>query len=210
MALHRHVNAAASLLTAALALGIVLAACGYSGPAHDRYGNPLGPITLKEMESNPLSHLYYPGSHVFYRDGLGSNDGANSVGPAFAGAILTSNATGAQIYSWYIKTLAKKGWYFVTDGGCPQTQVTCPQFSEKGHGIRPGFMIAIDDPTALRDVIGKSPPPACTVYEMQYQMFPPGGVSVPGALTWDGGHSCWWTNGHWSVPVGTPRLLPGP
>lgn len=177
-------------------------ACGYSGPRYDRYGLPVGPISATRVEKQPLSHPYYPGSKPFYFLDSGSSDGPGS-GPAYAGAILASDATGAQIYSWYIAKLKSMGWSFVTDDGCVDTQVTCPQFHHDGYGIRESFLWAIDRPTFLQFAIPKAPPPACTIYEMSYQLYPPGGVSVPGYLTWNGGDSCWWTGSGWRTPPGT-------
>jgi hypothetical protein len=150
-----------------------------------------------------LSSLYYPGSKPFYKLDSGSPDNSGS-GPAYAGAILTSSATGAQIYAWYIHKLRSLGWRFITDNGCLDIQPSCPQFSHVGHGTRETFYLAIDNPMLLPSVIGKSPPPACTVYEMAYEVFPPGGTSVPGKLTFSGGSQCWWTGKGWRKPPDLP------
>ncbi len=111
-------------------------------------------------------------------------------------------ATGAEIYSWYTKKLASMGWKFGNDGGCPDWAVTCPQYYHAGHGNRELFVIAIDDPTS--DPFGIPPskiPPACTVYDMSYQIFSPGGTSVNiPSMGWNGGTQCWWTKKGWRFP----------
>ena len=124
--------------------------------------------------------------------------------PAYAGAILASNATGEQIYAWYTKKLKSLGWSFATDNGCADVQITCPQFGHDGHGIRQNVTIAIDDPTELSGpggVINVNPPPACTIYEMSYNIYPPGSLRVPGEWAWNGGTQCWWTKTGWRIPT---------
>ncbi len=203
MAPLRHIHAQACVLTAMLFL---VASCGYSGPKYDRYGIPLGPISYHYVEKNPLSHLYYPGSKVLYLLSNGSSDGPNS-GPAYAGAVLTSNATGEQIYSWYIKKLKSMGWSFASDNGCATTQVTCPQFTLVHGSPRTIFTVAIDRPTLLRYVIPRSPPPACTVYEMSYEIDSGPGSGIRTPITWNGGNQCWWTKGGWHTPdIYAPQL----
>jgi len=189
----------ATLLASTLALG-----CSTS-PAQqtDRNGIPVGPVSAQRIARQPLSHLFYPGSKPFYRLDAGSPETRGS-GPAYAGAILTSSATGAQIYAWYIKTLRNAGWSFITDNGCADIQPSCPQFGHNRHGKREVLFLAIDDPLELPSVIGKKPPPACTVYEVRYQLFPPGGIRIPGRLMFDGGHHCWWTGRSWHKPADVP------
>lgn len=191
------------LITAVLATALVTtsAGCGAGGPGTmkaDSNGIPAGPISLQWMQRSPLAHLYYPGAKPFYFLGAGSDEQPGSA-PAFAGAILTSTVTGAQIYHWYFRELSKLGWHFVTDNGCSSVQLDCPQFDHDGHGIREDFLVAIDSPTELPFVIGRMPPHACTVYEMSYQIFPPGGTEVPRpGLSFSGGTKCWWTGTTWT------------
>lgn len=124
--------------------------------------------------------------------------GAPGSPPAFAGAILTSSATGAQIYQWYFRKLKSLGWYFVTDNGCSSIQLNCPQFGHTGHGTREVFFLGVDSPQELPTVIGRMPPHACTVYEVSYEIFPSGGVRVPRpGLSFSGGRKCWWTGTQW-------------
>jgi len=163
----------------------------------DRNGIPIGPISVHWMQRQPLAKLYYPGSKPFYQLGGGSDEKPGSA-PAFAGAIVTSSATGAQIYQWYFRKLNALGWHFVTDNGCSSVELDCPQFGYTGHGIRQVFVLGVDSPQELPFVIGRMPPPACTVFEMRYEIFPPGGLRVPRpGLSFSGGHKCWWTGTHW-------------
>lgn len=199
MAVRRHQTDAAILLTCLLTI------YGCSSPVArlDRNGLPVGSISAAWVQKQPLSILYYPGSRPFYMLASGSPENSDS-GPAYAGAILTSSATGAQIYAWYVRKLRTLGWSFATDDGCLDIQPSCPQFGHVGHGTRETFYLAIDNPILLPSVVGKSPPPACTVYEMAYEVFPPGGISVPRKPTFNGGNECWWTGKGWRKPTDVP------
>jgi hypothetical protein len=197
MAFRWHLRTAALLLTSAL----LLASCSSSGK--DSNGLPNGAISAKAIAKSPLAHLYYPGSKPFYLLDAGSDEQPGS-GPAYAGAILTSNATGAQIYAWYRQKLRSLGWSFVTDNGCLDIQPSCPQFGHDGHGQRETFFLAIDSPALLPSVIGRTPPPACTVYEISYEIYPPGGIRVSGRMRWNGGNQCWWTRNGWREPSDAP------
>ncbi len=197
MARLRYIHATALVL----ALSVLAGSCasGAFNGHYDKNGVPNGYLSYSWMNKQPLSHLYYPGSKVVIHVGGGGNVGAN---PALAGALLVSNATGAEIYSWYTKKLASMGWKFGNDNGCPDWAVTCPQYYHAGHGHRELFVIAIDDPTS--DPFGIPPskiPPACTVYDMSYQIFSPGGTSVNiPSMGWNGGTQCWWTKKGWRFP----------
>ena len=77
-------------------------------------------------------------------------------------------------------------------------QLDCPQFGHTGHGIREVFFVGVDSPQELPFVIGRMPPHACTVYEVRYEIFGPGGLRVPRpGLSFSGGYKCWWTGTHW-------------
>lgn len=197
----RRSNSTRKLTTPALAAIILAAsaACGSGSGTRqlDHNGVPVGPISLHWTQAQPLAHLYYPSAKPFYLLGAGSDEKPGSA-PAYAGAILTSGATGARIYQWYFRELSRLGWHFVTDNGCSSVQLDCPQFDHTGHGIRESFVIAVDSPAELPFVIGRMPPHACTVYEMSYQVFPPGGTQVRRAgMSFSGGHQCWWTGTGW-------------
>lgn len=205
--LHRYDRAAVLV-----ALALIAAACSHvvglsnnaSAVKLNSNGLPVGAVSAQWITKQPLSHLYFPGSKPFYvLDSAGPN-------PAYAGAILTSNATGAQVYSWHIATLKARGWSFITDNGCTNIQPSCPQFGHNRHGQRESFYLAVDNPALLPSVIGKSAPAACTVYEIRYEVFPSGGLRVPAPMQWNGGNQCWWSESRsgseagWHTPTGTP------
>lgn len=209
MGAHRHHRSPAVLLgLLTLLLAPVAVSCTASGgtvPTTAAGGGslPSGAISPKWIGTQSLAHLYYPGSHVFFVLDAGSPETSGSDA-AYAGAVLTSSATGAQIYSWYEQQLAKLGWSFVTDNGCVDGQPTCPQFGHRGHGTRETFYLAIDNPTLLTVLIGRTPPAACTVFEIRYEIFPSNGVRVPAPMTWNGGSECWWTGKGWHKPADVP------
>ena len=180
-----------------------------ASPGVDNYGMTLGPISAQQVAKNPLAHLYFPGSKPFFRFNSGSKEGAND-GPAGAGTLLTSNATGSQIYAWYTQKLKSLGWTFVTDNGCRDIEASCPQYGHDGHGNREVFYLAVTNPALVVDAFGTRAPAACTVYDMAYEVFPPGGTRVyQKHLVWNGGDSCWWTGTKWSVPLGTRGFRTG-
>lgn len=194
---HRTYHLTAASL-AAVTLFTATACSGGAGAVRlDRNGIPIGPISVRWMQRQRLAQLYYPRSRPFYQLGSGSAEKPGTA-PAFAGAVLTSGATGAQIYQWYFRKLKALGWHFITDNGCSSVQLDCPQFGHTGHGIRQVFFLGVDSPQELPFVIGRMPPPACTVFEISYEIFPPGGLRVPRpGLSFSGGHKCWWTGTHW-------------
>lgn len=208
MGAHRHHRSPALLLgLLTLLLAPAAVSCTASGgtvPTTGAGGGlPTGAVSPQWIGAQSLAHLYYPGSHVFFVLDAGSAETAGSDA-AYAGAVLTSAATGAQIYSWYEQKLAQLGWSFVTDNGCVDGQPTCPQFGHRGHGTRETFYLAIDNPTLLPVLIGRTPAAACTVYEIRYELFPPGGIRVPAPMTWNGGNECWWTGHGWHKPADVP------
>jgi len=199
MAFRRH-HRTHRLTAVWIAAAVLFTAAACSGGASTTRGGtgiPSGPISVHWMQRQRLVRLYYPGAKPFYQLGGGSPETPGSA-PAFAGAILTSGATGAQIYHWYFRKLTALGWRFITDNGCSSVELNCPQFGHVGHGIRQVFVLGVDSPQELPFVIGRMPPPACTVYEMRYEIFPPGGTRIPRpGLSFSGGRKCWWTGAHW-------------
>jgi hypothetical protein len=73
------------------------------------------PITQLELSAHPEAQLRYPGSRVVKI--VGSNEIAtrdSEPDPAYAGAILTTTATAAQLYAWYSQWLTARGYHQVT------------------------------------------------------------------------------------------------
>src|SRR5260370_30235387 len=125
---NHHTHHLTAALLAAVALLTAAACGGGTGTVQlDRNGIPVGPISVHWMQRQRLAQLYYPGSKPFYQLGGGSAEKPGSA-PAFAGAIVTSRAPGAQIYQVYFRKLNSLGWHFVTDNGCSSVELDCPQF----------------------------------------------------------------------------------
>jgi len=138
----------------------------------DRAGLPTGPVSYDEVNRHVEAHLYYPGSTQVSRFGSGEYhhplSGHNDA--AFAGAILTSTASPAQIYLWYQRRALKHRWY--SHDFIPLTT----QRSTEGfvRGAREIFIVAIDDPKMLGETTGRSIPQGRTVYEIRYEILPNG------------------------------------
>ncbi len=138
----------------------------------DRAGLPTGPVSYDEVNQHVEAHLYYPGSTQVSRFGSGEYhhplSGHNDA--AFAGAILTSTASPAQIYLWYQRWALRRRWY--SHDFIPLTT----QRSTEGfvRGAREIFIVAIDDPKMLGETTGRSIPQGQTVYEIRYEILPNG------------------------------------
>ena len=106
-----------------------------------------GPITLAELSAHPEAQLRYPRSLVVKI--VGSDEvatGDSEPDPAYAGAILTTTATNAQLYTWYAQWLTDHGYH----------QVTYYRMSDQTSGVawrapggREQVQIGIFDPTKL-------------------------------------------------------------
>ena len=110
-------GASSRALTAAL-IGAWLAV-GCSSPARvhvDSLGLPTNrPITQLELSTHPEAKLRYPGSTLVKV--VGSDEVATrdpEPDPAYVGAILTTTATSAQLYAWYVDWLTAHGYHPVT------------------------------------------------------------------------------------------------
>ncbi len=72
-------------------------------------------ITQAELSTHPEAQLRYPGStliKVVGSDEVATRD--EEPDPAYAGAILTTNATPKQLYAWYADWLSARGYRQVT------------------------------------------------------------------------------------------------
>jgi hypothetical protein len=145
---------------------------------YDSAGLPNGPVSYAQITAHPEAHLYYPGSRVFAPFGGPERNYLTIDGqkhdPAFAGAVLTSNATPAQIYLWYQLWLLKHGWR--SHGYVGAT--TWRSWEGYARGTREELIVAIDYPDLLGETLGRRLPPARTVYELSYTILP-AGQSVP-------------------------------
>ncbi len=145
----------------------------------DSAGLPNGPVSYKQVTAHPEARLHYPGSRMFAPFGGPERNYLTLDGrehdPAFAGAVLTSNATPAQIYLWYQLWLLKHGWR--SWGGYAMLG-TWKSDESYARGTREEFTVAMDYPTSIRDTLGRTAPPGRTVYEVRYSILP-AGQTVP-------------------------------
>jgi len=110
---------AATRAIAAALIGAWLASAGCSSPARarlDSLGLPTTrPITQLELSTHPEAQLRYPGSTLIKV--VGSDEVATrdpEPDPAYAGAMLSTTATAAQLYAWYADWLTGRGYRPVT------------------------------------------------------------------------------------------------
>ncbi len=165
MATHRHRPTAVLLTVAAL----LIAGCGSSSSGsgkRDTQGLPLGLVSYQEVKSHPEATLYYPGSEVVRVIGSGEvrnyiEGGSNS---AFAGAILRTDDTPERVYAWYRAWVVDHGWQTNEVSGAS------PWLSAQGYqrGSRERFLVAIDNPVVLSQVLGSQVPTSGTLFETRY------------------------------------------
>ena len=113
---------------------------------NDSAGLPNGPVSYAQITAHPEARLYYPGSRVFSPFGGPERSYMTLDGrehdPAFAGAVLTSNATPARIYLWYQLWLLKHGWRSHADLGSTNWK----SLEGYARGTREDFIVAMDYP----------------------------------------------------------------
>ncbi len=141
---------------------------------NDSAGLPNGPVSYAQVTAHPEAHLYYPGSRVFSPFGGPERNYLTIDGrehdPAFAGAVLTSDATPAQIYLWYQLWLLKHGW--LSHGYVGSTN--WKSWEGYARGTREEFIVAMDYPNQVGETLGRTVPPARTVYEIRYTILAAG------------------------------------
>lgn len=173
------VGRVAAPLLAFLALSVALTGCalplgivggGTHTPARDAAGLPTGPVSYAEVNRHVEAHLAYPGSRPVARFGAGEyhHPLSGHDDAAFAGGILATVATPAQVYHWYERWTAAHGWrpYAVST---LSTQRSAQGFE---RGRREFFIVAIDNPHLLSETIGRPIPRARTIDEISYSILP--------------------------------------
>jgi hypothetical protein len=167
---NRLVLVAGGVLLTAVGLVLLLNRCvGFLGC--DAQALPRGPVTFDQVKSHPEGHLFYPGAQVLWP--LGSGERSDALGgitnPAFAGAILTSNASADEIYGWYREWMLSHGWQ-------PDRRIGLTVWTSHvdfKRGSRELFTIAVDNPQLLSGVLGRQVPnDRGTVFETAYQILP--------------------------------------
>lgn len=98
-----------------------------TGARVDAMGIPTNkPITQLELSARPEAQLRYPRSQlvkIVGSDEIATRD--SEPDPAYAGAILTTTATAAQLYAWYAHWLTARGY----------RQVTYYRMSDQNSGV---------------------------------------------------------------------------
>jgi hypothetical protein len=154
----------------ALTLFVLLQRCGGLSGC-DAQALPRGAVTFDQVERHPEGHLFYPGAHVLWPVGSGERPDAveGLANPAFAGAILTSNASADEIYRWYREWMLSHGWQ-------PDRQIGLTVWVSHvdfRRGSRELFTVAVDNPQLLSGVLGRQvPTDEGTVFEISYQILP--------------------------------------
>ena len=108
----------------------------------------------------------YPGATLFRP--VGGDEARNTIeggaNAAFTGGIYTTDDPPGKVYSWYRQQLLPRGWKDYDVG------IAGPQASAAGYerGARERFVVAMDKPDLLRDVIGGTIPTGHTIFEERY------------------------------------------
>jgi hypothetical protein len=151
-----------------------------SGLQLDAHGLPLGSVSYEFIRARWEGQLTYPGSTMFSPFGGGeSHQPGAGEQAAFVGGILLTTASADEVYSWYKATLTARGWTYAGTAPSGSGEVSAQGLV---RGVREVFVVGIDDPRLLKDVIGRTPPPGLTVYEYSYTIWPSpslGGPSNP-------------------------------
>lgn len=84
---------------------------------------------------------------------------------AFAGAILVTHDSPAQVYAWYQQKLLADHWKAYQLAALLSTQLSAQGYQ---RGTREFYVVAIDDPKQLSGVIGAQVPTGGTVFEYTY------------------------------------------
>lgn len=158
---------------AALALGVwlLLHRCG-GLPGCDAQALPLGPVTAADIKSHPEGHLLYPRAKLYWTIGGAetSDPIEGGTNPAFAGAILTSSGSAGDIFAWYRQWMFSNGWQIDSQR---IGSTVCLSYVGFKRGARERFVVAVDDPRLLGDVLGtRVPTDRGTVFEIRYQILP--------------------------------------
>ncbi len=151
-----------------MAIGFAIRAVVSSGShGRDTNGLPTSPVSFESVSSRPPAHLIYPGAQTLRAIGAGESryPAEGVTNSAFAGAVLVTQDSPAQVYAWYNDRLAADGWKTYQLAALLSTQI-----SAKGYqrGTREFFVVAIDDPHQLSAVISNKVPAGATLLEFRY------------------------------------------
>ena len=151
-----------------MAIGFAVRAVVSSGSqGRDANGLPTSPVTYASVSSRAPARLIYPGAQTLRAIGAGESryPAEGVINSAFAGAVMVTQDSPAQVYAWYNDRLTADGWKTYRLAALLSTQI-----SAKGYqrGTREYFVVAIDDPHQLSAVISNKVPAGATIVEFRY------------------------------------------
>lgn len=124
-------------------------------------------MSYEAVSSRASARLIYPGAQTLRVIGAGESryPAEGVVNSAFAGDVLATKDSPAQVYAWYQDRLTADGWKTYQLAALLSTQI-----SAKGYqrGTREFFVVAIDDPRQLSSVITNQAPAGATILEFRY------------------------------------------
>ena len=133
----------------------------------DKDGLPTSPVSYQAVSSRPPAHLIYPGAKTLRVIGTGESryPAEGVTNSAFAGAVLVTPDSPAQVYAWYKDRLTADGWKTFRLAALLSTQISAQGYQRK---TREYFVVAIDDPRQLSAVISNQVPAGATIVEFRY------------------------------------------
>jgi hypothetical protein len=139
------------------------------GQRLDRDGLPLSSISYDFVNSRPPAHLVYPNAQTVRVIGHGElrYPAEGVMNSAFAGAILATRDSPAQVYAWYQQRLQVDHWKPHQLAALLSTQLSAQGYK---RGTRESFVVAIDDPHQLSGVLGTHLPAGGTLFEYTYSI----------------------------------------
>ena len=128
---------------------------------------PPAPVTYEAVSSRPPAHLLYPGAATVRVIGAGESvyPAESTRNSAFAGAIVSTSDSPAQVYAWYRSRLTPDGWTPYQLAALLSTQISAQGYR---RGAREFFVVAIDDPGPLSSVLGNQALIGSTIVEFRY------------------------------------------
>jgi hypothetical protein len=160
----------AGLLIAGVAIGFAVKTVASSGQQRlDGDGLPLGSVSYEFVNARPPAHLVYPNAQTLRIIGHGESryPAEGVTNSAFAGAILATRDSPAQVYAWYQQKLLADHWKRYQLAALLSTQLSAQGYQ---RGTRESFVVAIDDPHQLSGVIGTQLPAGGTLFEYTYSI----------------------------------------
>jgi len=153
-----------------VAIGFAIKTVASSGQQRlDRDGLPLGSVSYEFVNSRPPAHFVYPNAQTLRVIGHGESryPAEGVTNSAFAGAILATHDSPAQVYAWYQQKLLADHWKPYQLAALLSTQLSAEGYQ---RGTRETFVVAIDDPHQLSGVIGTQMPTGGTLFEYTYSI----------------------------------------